>query len=142
MRVPPSRRWAELRGRLEVVPTRGEAGAGNLSERLTTLGDLREVRAGRRGAIVVWVQVQVARVKAGRVGSGVGPPICDWCWVCACVCVCVLAQFGVQQTAVFGVGDRHQAVTLTANGAAVRTAQQQGVAVEAVVHRPVWLTGL
>ncbi|GAX81285.1 hypothetical protein CEUSTIGMA_g8717.t1 [Chlamydomonas eustigma] len=46
------------------------------------------------------------------------------------------------QRTVFGLGDALQAVTLTANGSAARSALRQGVILELVVHRAVWLTGL
>ncbi|KAL6757016.1 hypothetical protein V8C86DRAFT_2634413 [Haematococcus lacustris] len=52
-----------------------------------------------------------------------------------------LAQVGQQQTAVFGLGDALHATTLTANGAAVRSMERQGIALEVVLHRAVWLTG-
>lgn len=45
------------------------------------------------------------------------------------------------QRAVFGAGDALQALTLTANGNAVRSAERQGVYLEAVVHRAAWLSG-
>ncbi|GLC33618.1 hypothetical protein PLESTM_000092400 [Pleodorina starrii] len=48
---------------------------------------------------------------------------------------------GRDQVAVFGLGEGRRAVTLTANGNAVRGAARAGVVLEAVVHRPVWLTG-
>ncbi len=43
--------------------------------------------------------------------------------------------------AVFGLGDSARALTLTANGAALRAAAREGVDVEAQQHRPVWLAG-
>lgn len=46
------------------------------------------------------------------------------------------------QKKVLLVGDYAKAVTMTANGRAVRSAAQQGVELEAYVHRAVWLTGL
>ncbi|PNH09654.1 hypothetical protein TSOC_003655 [Tetrabaena socialis] len=48
---------------------------------------------------------------------------------------------GADQLAVFGLGDARRAVTLTANGNAVRSAERQGVVLEVVLHRPVWLAG-
>jgi hypothetical protein len=42
----------------------------------------------------------------------------------------------------FGLGISLRALTLTAHGSAVRHLAEQSVAVEAFVHRPVWLTGL
>uniref|UniRef100_A0A383WBF6 DUF1308 domain-containing protein n=1 Tax=Tetradesmus obliquus TaxID=3088 RepID=A0A383WBF6_TETOB len=51
-------------------------------------------------------------------------------------------KLGKQQRAVFGLGDALQATTLTANGNAVRCCEQYGVKLEAVLHRPVWLTGM
>ncbi|KAG2446749.1 hypothetical protein HYH02_008310 [Chlamydomonas schloesseri] len=48
---------------------------------------------------------------------------------------------GRDQLAVFGLGDGRRALTLTANGNAVRSAERLGVALEVVLHRPVWLTG-
>ncbi|GIL53318.1 hypothetical protein Vafri_8949, partial [Volvox africanus] len=57
-------------------------------------------------------------------------------------CVLVLSgTLGRDQVAVFGLGERRRAVTLTANGNAVRSAARLGVVLEAVLHRPVWLTG-
>ena len=47
-----------------------------------------------------------------------------------------------QRGDVFGLGLALEAVTLTANSNAVRHLAEQRVALEAVVHRPVWLTGL
>jgi hypothetical protein len=47
-----------------------------------------------------------------------------------------------QQKAVFGLGDVLKAITLTANGNAIRSALGAGVHLECVLHRPVWLTGL
>ena len=46
------------------------------------------------------------------------------------------------QKAVFGLGDALQAVTLTANGGAVRSAERQGCHLEVLAHRAAWLTGL
>ena len=46
------------------------------------------------------------------------------------------------QKSVFGLGDAMRAVTVTANGSAVRGAERQGVHLEVVTHRAVWLTGL
>ncbi|KAI8465419.1 MAG: hypothetical protein J3K34DRAFT_461429 [Monoraphidium minutum] len=46
------------------------------------------------------------------------------------------------QAHVFGLGLALEALTLTANSNAVRFAGDSCVALEAVVHRPVWLTGL
>lgn len=43
---------------------------------------------------------------------------------------------------VFGLGIVLEAVTLTANSSALRFLGEQSVALEALVHRPVWLTGL
>jgi len=51
-------------------------------------------------------------------------------------------QMSKQQGDVFGLGIALEAVTLTANGNAVRYLADRSVALEAVVHRPVWLTGL
>lgn len=51
-------------------------------------------------------------------------------------------KLGKQQRAVFGLGDALQALTLTANGNAVRCCEQYGVKLEVVLHRPVWLTGM
>jgi hypothetical protein len=51
-------------------------------------------------------------------------------------------KLGKQQRAVFGLGDALQATTLTANGNAVRCCEQNGVKLEVVLHRPVWLTGM
>ncbi|PNH09675.1 hypothetical protein TSOC_003653 [Tetrabaena socialis] len=48
---------------------------------------------------------------------------------------------GADQLAVFGLGDARRAITLTANGNAVRSAERQGVVLEVVLHRPVWLAG-
>ena len=45
------------------------------------------------------------------------------------------------QRSVFGLGDARQAVTLTANIGAVRSAERQGVYLEVITHRAVWLTG-
>jgi hypothetical protein len=42
----------------------------------------------------------------------------------------------------FALGLSLRALTLTAHGSAVRHLAEQAVAVEAYVHRPVWLTGL
>lgn len=47
-----------------------------------------------------------------------------------------------QQRTVLGLGDALQALTLTANGSAVRSCEHYGVRLEAAVHRPVWLTGM
>lgn len=47
-----------------------------------------------------------------------------------------------QQKAVLGLGDALEALTLTANGNAVRCCGHYGVKLEALVHRPVWLTGM
>jgi len=49
---------------------------------------------------------------------------------------------GHQQIAVLGLGDASHALTLTANSAAVRSAQQQGVWLEAFTHRAAWLVGV
>lgn len=47
-----------------------------------------------------------------------------------------------QQRAILGLGDALEAITVTANGNAVRYCEQQGVKLEVLMHRPVWLTGL
>lgn len=47
-----------------------------------------------------------------------------------------------QQKAVFGLGEVLKAITLTANGNAIRSALSAGVHLECVLHRPIWLTGL
>lgn len=58
-------------------------------------------------------------------------------------CVSQLSDsLGPDQLAVFGLGEGRRALTLTANGNAVRSAERHGVALEVVLHRPVWLTGL
>ena len=43
---------------------------------------------------------------------------------------------------VLGLSDALRAVTLTANRGAIRAAERQGVALDAVLHRAVWLTGM
>lgn len=53
-----------------------------------------------------------------------------------------LEKMSLLQQAVFSLGDALHAVTVTANGSAVRAAAACGVHVDAVQHRPVWLTGL
>ncbi|MEW5297736.1 MAG: hypothetical protein WDW36_000921 [Sanguina aurantia] len=55
--------------------------------------------------------------------------------------VAALEHIGAHQRAVLGLGDRLHALTVTADGNAVRSAQKQGLALETLVHRPVWLTG-
>ncbi|KXZ42456.1 hypothetical protein GPECTOR_145g747 [Gonium pectorale] len=58
-------------------------------------------------------------------------------------CVDLLSSaLGPDQLAVFGLGDAVRAMTLSANGNAVRSAERCGVALEVVLHRPVWLTGM
>lgn len=52
-----------------------------------------------------------------------------------------LRHLGAPQVAVFGLGDALRALTLTANGNAVRGAEEQGCVLEVQLHRPVWLTG-
>ena len=47
-----------------------------------------------------------------------------------------------QQRAVFALGERLRVGTLTANAAAVRAVGDEGVRLEVVTHRPVWLVGL
>lgn len=51
------------------------------------------------------------------------------------------SRLGKDQVAVFGLGDGARAMTLTANGNAVRSAERGGMNLEALVHRPVWLAG-
>jgi hypothetical protein len=53
-----------------------------------------------------------------------------------------LEKMSVLQQAVFSLGDALHALTLTANGSAVRAAAVQGVVLDVQQHRPVWLTGL
>jgi hypothetical protein len=51
-------------------------------------------------------------------------------------------RLGRQQADVFGLGAALEALTLTANSNAVRFLDDNAVALETFVHRPVWLTGL
>ncbi len=51
------------------------------------------------------------------------------------------SRLGKDQVAVFGLGDGTRAMTLTANGNAVRSAERGGMNLETLVHRPVWLAG-
>eukprot|EP01025_Chloroclados_australasicus_P007088 TRINITY_DN12264_c0_g2_i4.p2 TRINITY_DN12264_c0_g2~~TRINITY_DN12264_c0_g2_i4.p2 ORF type:complete len:214 (-),score=15.48 TRINITY_DN12264_c0_g2_i4:275-916(-) len=51
-------------------------------------------------------------------------------------------KLGTVQKNVFGLGDRYRYVTLTANTKAVKSAIAQGVRLEVLLHRAVWLTGL
>lgn len=53
-----------------------------------------------------------------------------------------VVQLTTLQRSVFGLGDATQAVTVTANLGAVRSAERQGVTLEVMSHRAVWLTGL
>lgn len=53
-----------------------------------------------------------------------------------------LERMSLAQQAVFGLGDALHALTLTANGSAVRAAAACGVVLDVHTHRPVWLTGL
>jgi hypothetical protein len=53
-----------------------------------------------------------------------------------------LEKMSLLQQAVFSLGDALHALTLTANGSAVRAAAVQGVVLDVQQHRPVWLTGL
>jgi hypothetical protein len=55
-----------------------------------------------------------------------------------------LPKLSALQRAVFGLSDAVHALTLTANGSAVRSAvATAGVELfDVVQHRPVWLTGL
>jgi hypothetical protein len=53
-----------------------------------------------------------------------------------------LDRMTLLQQAVFSLGDALHALTLTANGSAVRAAAACGVVLDAHTHRPVWLTGL
>ena len=46
------------------------------------------------------------------------------------------------QKQVFALGDDQHAVTLTANGKASEFAARQGVRLEIIIHRAVWLTGM
>lgn len=55
--------------------------------------------------------------------------------------VAALEHIGAHQKCVLGLGDRLVALTVTADGNAVRSAQKQGIALEVLLHRPVWLTG-
>lgn len=48
----------------------------------------------------------------------------------------------MRQAEAFGAGDAVRAETLTANGRAVRSIRDRGVALVAHCHRPVWLVGL
>jgi hypothetical protein len=56
--------------------------------------------------------------------------------------VAALSALTQQQRVVLGLGDAAQALTLTANGGALRLASSAGVVLEAVSHRAVWLTGM
>lgn len=53
-----------------------------------------------------------------------------------------LEKMSLLQQAVFSLGDALHAVTVTANGSAVRAAAACGVVLDVQQHRPVWLTGL
>lgn len=53
-----------------------------------------------------------------------------------------LEKMSLMQQAVFSLGDALHALTLTANGGAVRAAAACGVVLDVQQHRPVWLTGL
>lgn len=53
-----------------------------------------------------------------------------------------LDRMTLLQQAVFSLGDAMHALTLTANGSAVRAAAACGVVLDVQTHRPVWLTGL
>lgn len=53
-----------------------------------------------------------------------------------------LDRMTLLQQAVFSLGDALHALTLTANGSAVRAAAACGVILDVQTHRPVWLTGL
>jgi hypothetical protein len=55
--------------------------------------------------------------------------------------VAQLTKISAQQCAVFALGEVVRGVTLTANGSAVRGAAGQGVMLETLIHRAVWLTG-
>lgn len=55
--------------------------------------------------------------------------------------VASLEHIGAHQKCVLGLGDRLVALTVTADGNAVRSAQKQGITLEVLLHRPVWLTG-
>eukprot|EP00983_Pelagomonas_calceolata_P055271 1144077-Pelagomonas_calceolata.AAC.2 len=54
----------------------------------------------------------------------------------------VALRVGRHQVAVLGLGDTRRALTLTANTAAIRSAAQQGVWLEAATHRAAWLVGV
>jgi hypothetical protein len=56
--------------------------------------------------------------------------------------VAALSALTQQQRVVLGLGDAAHALTLTANGGALRLASSVGVVLEAVPHRAVWLTGM
>jgi hypothetical protein len=53
-----------------------------------------------------------------------------------------LDKMTLLQQAVFSLGDALHALTLTANGSAVRAAAASGVVLDVQTHRPVWLTGM
>lgn len=55
--------------------------------------------------------------------------------------VACLAHLTSLHKDVLGLSDALQAVTITANGNMLRSAERQGVSLEAVLHHAVWLTG-
>lgn len=46
------------------------------------------------------------------------------------------------QYSVFGLGDTQRALTITCNQKLVNKLKQNGIHLDCLIHRPVWLTGL
>ena len=115
-----ARRWAELKGRLciheqqaQQQQQQGQAAAGSG-------GEAPGAGAGERAGAGP-LDLQLTPIP-GRIAR--------------------LEKVTVQQRAVFGLGDALRVLTLTANGNAVRCAERQGVNLEVVMHRAVWLAGI
>jgi len=93
---------------------------------LTTVGGEREQSR--------WEMVWKEKINIESISSGSGNPVSSR----------VLSLKGLSpfHKDVFGYGDCIQATTATANAKVVRSASEQGVILNVLLHRPVFLTGL
>ncbi len=161
-------RWRELRARLEVSAASSDGSVpSNGTHDVVLLGSDKQSRSGD-GGMSSSAQAGFGRnggsssssssSRGGSGGSsnGGGPSASNASCISSsssnssssgglaqhqAALIAKLPKLTALQRAVFALGAGEMAVTLTANGAAVRSAAQEGVRIEAFVHRPVWLTG-
>jgi hypothetical protein len=127
-------RWARLKGRLSIHAQQSPAGPAGEQQQQQQQGGQQQ-------------QQQQQQEQGVQAAGSSGPCAADGAAAAALPVAPIperiarLEKVTAQQRAVFGLGDALQVLTLTANGSAVRCAEQQGVNLEVVLHRAVWLAG-